>query len=62
MRPPLYNMGIIVALILGAIAILNLSLANMVLLGLAAYFFYELYRRRKLVRAHADKVIGKYRA
>jgi hypothetical protein len=60
--PPLYNMGIIVALIIGAIAILNLSLANFVLLGLAAYFFYELYRRRKLVRAHADKVIAKNRA
>lgn len=60
--PPLYNMGIIAALIIGAVAILNLSFGNMILLGLAGYFFYELYRRRKIVRAHADRVIEKHRA
>jgi hypothetical protein len=60
--PPLYNMGIIVALILGALSIIKLSIANMVPLGLCAWFFYELYRRRKLVRAHADRIIAKHKA
>jgi hypothetical protein len=60
--PPLYNMGIIVALIIGALTITHLSIANLVPLGLAGWFFYELYRRRKLVRAHAVKVIEKHGA
>jgi hypothetical protein len=60
--PPLYNMGIIAALIVIAVVVLNLSFGNMVLLGLTGYFFYELYRRRKIVRAHAERVIEKHRA
>jgi hypothetical protein len=59
--PPLYNMGIIVALILIAVSVIGFSFAKIVPLGLAAWFFYELYRRRKLVREHADKIIAKYR-
>jgi hypothetical protein len=59
--PPLYNMGIIVALIVGAVSLIGFSFANIVPLGLVAWFFYELYRRRKLVREHADRIIAKYK-
>lgn len=59
--PPLYNMGIIVALIVVALSVTGLSFGKIILLGLVAWFFYELYRRRKLVREHADKIIAKYK-
>lgn len=59
--PPLYNMGIILALIVGALSVIGFSFAKIVPLGLVAWFFYELYRRRKLVREHADRIIAKYK-
>lgn len=59
--PPLYNMGIIVALVVGTVALLNLNFGNFVLLALSAGFFYELYRRRKIVRAHVVRVIEQNR-
>jgi len=57
--PPLYNMGIIVAVFVGLIALVNFSFGSFVLLALVGAFFYELFRRRKLVRAHADRVIAR---
>jgi hypothetical protein len=59
--PPLYNMGIIIALIVIAVSVIGFSFGKIVPLGLAAWFFYELYRRRKLVREHADRIIAKYK-
>lgn len=56
--PPLYNMGIILAVFVGGFSIINLSGKNIVLVGLAAWFFYELYRRRKIVRAKIDALIA----
>jgi len=54
--PPLYNMGIILAVLVCVIGVMNFSAGKIVPMALAAAFFYELYRRRKLVRAHADQV------
>ncbi|MFO1378109.1 MAG: hypothetical protein U1F14_14020 [Steroidobacteraceae bacterium] len=56
--PPLYNTGIILAVFVGGFSIINLSGKNIVLVGLAAWFFYELYRRRKIVRAKIDALIA----
>ena len=60
--PPLYNMGIIVAVTICVVGVFNFSAGKIVPMALAAAFFYELFRRRKLVRAHADKVRMKYGA
>ena len=54
--PPLYNMGIIVAVTVCVVGVFNFSAGKVLPMALSAAFFYELYRRRKLVRAHADKV------
>ncbi len=58
--PPLYNMGIIVATTICVVSVFNFSVGKIMPVALAAAFFYELFRRRKLVRAHADKVRMKH--
>lgn len=58
--PPLYNMGIILAVFVGGFSLVSLSGTSIVLVGLCDGFFYELYRQRKIVRAHAEAVIAKF--
>jgi len=56
--PPLYNVGIILAVFVGGFSVINLSGKNIILVGLCAWYFYELYRRRRIVRAEIDAVIA----
>lgn len=58
--PPLYNMGIIAAATAGVVGVIYFSAGKILPMGLAAAFFYELFRRRKLVRAHAEQVRMKF--